>query len=502
MKIVIVGGVAGGASTAARLRRLDEHAEIILLERGGYISFANCGLPYYIGGVIKDREDLLVQTVEGMRSRFHIDVRVLSEATGIDRSAKKIRILEHSTGRQYDESYDYLVLATGSSPVVPDIKGIEADNIFTLWNMKDTDNIKRYITEKTPKTAAIVGAGFVGLEMVENLRELGMEVSLIELQPQVLPQIDKDIAGLLAQEMIQNGVMLYLGESVREFESMPDGSADVHLSGGNKINADMVILSIGVRPNSELAKDAGLELNNRGGIVVDERLKTSDPHIFAVGDAVQIRSRITGEPVMVPLAGPANKEGRICADVLCGVDREYKGAVSSSVIKVFGLTAAQTGLTQKALKDMGHTEDEDFFVVRTYAASHAGYYPGAEQIACKLYYDKDGKVLGAQAVGKEGVDKRINAIAVALHFGADVTDLAELELCYAPPFSSAKDPVNILGYMAQNQLEGIVDFISYEQALKWIDEDSIFLDVREDDEVSAGCVERSVLASPQNLVHK
>lgn len=484
-KVVIVGGVAGGAGTAARLRRLDESAQIVLLERGDYISFANCGLPYYIGDTIKERGNLLVMPAALMKSRFNIDIRVKNEVVEILRAEKKVKVVNHETGEEYLEDYDTLVLSTGSSPLMPNIEGIEGDNIFRLWNMNDTDRLKAYVVEKKPQSAVVVGGGFIGLEMVENLIHLGLDVSLVEMQEHVMPNVDLDIAKVIHSELEKNGVKLYLGKGVTAFGDGEKGKV-VTLNTGEQLTCDMVMLCIGVSPNGQLAKNAGLRVNQRGGIIVDDYLKTDDDNIYALGDVIEVKNFVSGKPVMIPLAGPANKQGRICADNINGKKVAYPGSMGTSVAKIFDLAVAATGLTKKALQMNGLELGKDFFEVKTHAWSHATYYPGSSQMAIKLFFDKDGKILGAQAAGKEGVDKRIDVIATVMKLGGNVSDLKSLELCYAPPFSSAKDPVNMLGFMADNKTSGLVDFISCEQ-LEDLDMDqTIILDVREQAEVDNG----------------
>ncbi|MGI6153121.1 MAG: FAD-dependent oxidoreductase [Christensenellaceae bacterium] len=484
-KIVIVGGVAGGASTAARLRRRDEHAKIVLLESGPYISFANCGLPYYIGGVITDRDELLVMDEESFEDRFCVDVRPMNEARSIDRAKKTVQVLDKKTGETYNEPYDQLVLATGSAPLRPPVPGIDGERIFTLWNMEDTDILKAYIDETKPKKAVVVGGGFIGIEMAENLVHLGMDVTLVEMMPRCMAHLDHDMAEVLHEELLKNGVEPRLGRKVVRF-SDDGGEKLVELDDGNKIPCDIVLLSMGVRPRSELAKEAGLSLNGRGGIVTDGMLRTSDENIYAVGDVIEVNHFVSGEKTMIPLAGPANKQGRLCADNLMGDGKTYAGTQGSSVAKVFDMTAASTGMNTEQIEAGGQVFGTDFFAVKTYAWSHATYYPGAERFAIKLLYTKEGKILGAQAVGEQGVDKRIDVIATAMRLGGTIYDLTALELCYAPPYSSAKDPVNMLGFMAENHLSGKVRFIHYNELGKLDPTKTIYLDVREGFEVEEG----------------
>ena len=458
-KTVIIGGVAGGATTAARLRRKDESMEIVLLERGEYISYANCGLPYHVGDVIKNRESLLLQTPEAMKKKFNIDVRVQNEAVKINPEDQTVTIKDLKKGIEYEESYDYLVIATGSSPVVPPIPGIDGPDIYTLWTVPDTDRIKKVIETKKPKTAAVIGGGFIGLEMAENLNRAGLQVSIVEMQDQVMAPLDFEMAQLLHENIEMNGVSLLLGDGVASFEHK-DGKTLITLNSGKELQTDMVLLSIGVRPNSELAGEAGLKLNGRGGILVDEMLRTSEENIYAVGDVTEVENYVLKEPAMIPLAGPANKQGRICADNIAGGQKKYKGTLGTSVAQVFDLTAAAAGVNEKTLIRKGKVRGKDYETVLINQKSHAGYYPGAVPVTLKLLFDLDGNILGAQAVGQEGVDKRIDVLAGAMRSGNTIYDLEELELAYAPPYSSAKDPVNMLGFTAENVLEKMVSFMS------------------------------------------
>jgi len=458
-KTVIIGGVAGGATTAARLRRKDESMEVVLLERGEYISYANCGLPYHVGDVIKNRESLLLQTPEAMKKKFNVDVRVQNEAVKINPEDQTVTIKDLKKGIEYEESYDYLVIATGSSPVVPPIPGIDGPDIYTLWTVPDTDRIKKVIETKKPKTAAVIGGGFIGLEMAENLNRAGLEVSIVEMQDQVMAPLDFEMAQLLHENIEMNGVSLLLGDGVASFEHK-DGKTLITLNSGKELQTDMVLLSIGVRPNSELAGEAGLKLNGRGGILVDEMLRTSEENIYAVGDVIEVENYVLKEPAMIPLAGPANKQGRICADNIAGGQKKYKGTLGTSVAQVFDLTAAAAGVNEKTLIRKGKVRGKDYETVLINQKSHAGYYPGAVPVTLKLLFDLDGNILGAQAVGQEGVDKRIDVLAGAMRSGNTIYDLEELELAYAPPYSSAKDPVNMLGFTAENVLEKMVSFMS------------------------------------------
>lgn len=489
-KVIIVGGVAGGASAAARLRRMDEHAEIIMLERGPYISFANCGLPYYIGGTIASRDALLVQTPEGMNARFNIDVRVENEVLAIDRERKIVQIKDIRNNRVYDESYDKLILSPGSTPLKPPIPGIDSPNIFSLWNIPDVDRIKSYVDHVKPKTVAVIGGGFIGLEMAENLHDLGMEVSVVEMADQVMAPIDFEMAQIVHKHMKMKKVGLYLGDGVKSFE-YHNGATKVSLQSGKQLEVDMVILSIGIRPQSELAKQAGLEVNARNGIIVDGHMQTSDPNIYAIGDAVEVTEFISGTKTMIPLAGPANKQGRICADNVAGKSVLFKGSMGTSVAKVFDLTVAATGINEKTLKRDGKVYGQDYFTVLVHPNSHAGYYPGALPMTLKVIFDKDGKVLGAQNVGYDGVEKRVDVIATAIRFGASVYDLAELELAYAPPYSSAKDPVNMAGFVGENILNGLEKPFQWHE-FKDMSSDKVVLDVREPLEREMGFIPNSI----------
>lgn len=493
-KILIVGGVAGGATAAARLRRKDESAHIILFERGEYISFANCGLPYYIGGVIKERDKLFVQTVEGMRERFNIDVRNLTEVLSVNRERKTVTAFSMQKNETYEESYDVLVLSPGAKPIKPPIPGIEdAKNLFVLRSIPDTDNIKSFIAENKPKSAVVVGGGFIGLEMAENLTELGIKVTIAEKLPQVMRTLDFEMAQFVHQELNARGVDLVLGDGISGFE---DGGATVRLESGRALKADMVILSIGVAPENTLAKSAGLALGSRGHIRTNEHLQTLDaktgevvPDIYAIGDAIEVKDAVTLDPTAIPLAWPANRQGRLVADHICGLDAAYKGTLGTSVAKVFGLTAASTGNNEAQLRAKGIP----FLAVHAHRTNHASYYPGAHNIALKLLFSPDGKkIYGAQAVGREGTEKRIDVIAAAMRLGASVYDLQDLELAYAPPYSSAKDPVNILGYVAANAVDGPYRFVHGEKIDELIRDGGFLLDVRTPVEFSAGHIEGAV----------
>lgn len=484
-KVLIVGGVAGGASTAARLRRLDEGAEIIIFEKGKYISYANCGLPYYIGNVIKERDALLLQTPEIMKQKFNVDVRTENEVIAINREEKEIVVKNLKTGNIYREKYDVLVLSTGSFPVRPPIEGINAPNIFTLWTVPDTDMIKNYIKEQNLKRAAVIGGGFIGIEMAENLHQLGMEVSIIEMQDQIMPAMDYEMAQILHENIRSNNVNLILKDSVTRFV-YKDSITSIYLQSGKIVDADLIIVSTGVRPNSELAKDAGLSVNERGGIVVDKYLRTSDENIYAIGDVIKVEDFVSKEDTMIPLAGPANKQGRICANNICGANEAYNGTQGTAIAKVFDMAAASTGLNEKSLKKKDLVYKKDYFSALIYQRSHAGYYPGAAPLALKLLFDPDGKIFGAQAVGQDGVDKRIDTLAATIRLGGTIYDLKELELAYAPPFSSAKDPVNMLGFVAENILTGKVDFLRWDEIETLDLETTTILDVTEAMERTVG----------------
>lgn len=485
MKILIVGGVAGGASAAARARRLDEQAEIILFERGEHISFANCGLPYHISDVIDDREKLLVTTPEIMKSKFNIDVRIKNEVLRIDRAKKEILVKNLLDGQEYHESFDFLILSPGASAIKPPISGIELPGIFSLRNMEDMDRIKTAITGKS--TAMVVGGGYIGLEMAESLRHAGLKVVMVELADQVMGPADREMAAMLHTEITMQGVDLKLGQSVNGFEKDGEGLR-VMLSSGQKVLVDVVIMAIGVRPENGLAKAAGLEIGVTGGIKVNPQMQTSDPSIFAVGDAVEVKDFITGKPSLIPLAGPANRQGRIAVDNIFGLPREYRDTQGSAVCKVFDLTFAMTGLSEKQAVKNAVRYDKIF----VHPANHASYYPGASSISLKMVYDPDtGRVLGGQAVGLEGVEKRIDVLAVAIRAGMTVYDLEELELCYAPPYGSAKDPVNYAGFVAANLLRETARHFHVAEIATLKPEQKL-LDVRNPDEVLAGAIPGAV----------
>jgi len=484
-KIVIIGGVAGGATAATRLRRLNEEDKIVLFEKGEYISFANCGLPYHVGGVIKERENLLLQTVDGMNQQYGLDVRNFSEVLEINPQSKSVTVLNHQTGERYIESYDQLIISTGAKAIVPPIVGLEeADNVFRLRNIPDMDQIKAYIAENQIATATVVGGGFIGLEMMENLVELGIQVQLIEMAPQVMPTIDIEMAQLIHSQMNIHGVNLILNDGLKEFRQ---NGRELLLTSGKTLQTDMTILSIGVLPENTLAKVAGLELGYKGGIKVNQQLQTSQPDIYAIGDAIEVIDLVSGQPTHIPLAWPANRQGRLVADIINGSDAGYFGTQGTAVAKVFELTVASTGNSERLLKQAGI----EYETIHIHPNSHAGYYPGASPIALKLLFGIDGKILGAQAIGTEGVEKRIDVIATAMRFGARADQLASIELSYAPPYSSAKDPVNMLGYTADNILSGKVATFQWSQVDELISNNAFLLDVREEFELATGTIESS-----------
>lgn len=488
-KVVIVGGVAGGASAAARLRRNDESAEILILEKGPYISFANCGMPYHVGGTIPRRENLLLVSPARMRKRFNIEVRTGNEVTGIDRKNKTVLVREVESGRSYEETYDVLVLSPGAEPVSPSIPGIDGEGIFTIWSIPQMDSILGWIKDKQPRHAVVVGGGYVGIEMAENLRDRGLDVSLVEMVAQVLSPLDYDLVQWCHRELSENGVDLRLGERVTSF-SMEGDTIRVTLKSGDEIETGLVVLAMGVKPRSELARQAGLELNEKGGIIVNDKMQSA-PCIYAVGDAVEVVDAVNGEPAMIPLAGPANKQGRIAANVIAGIEDSYGGTLGASVVKVFSLTAASVGHNTRQLKAEGKERGKDYHEVLVRPLSHAGYYPGAEQMTLKVLFAADGSILGAQAVGRDGVVKRIDVIATAMKLGAKVTELTRLELCYAPPYGSAKDPVNLAGYVAENLLVG--NDMVYWDEIDTLDPDTFtILDARTEGEYSRGHIKGSV----------
>ncbi len=452
MKVVIVGGVAGGATAAARIRRLDEQAEIVVFERSGYISYANCGLPYYIGGVIEDPEELTLQTPESFFSRFRVAMRVRHEVTAIHPGKKTVSVTNLETGETFDESYDKLILSPGAKPTQPRLPGVGLDRLFTLRTVEDTFRIREYIDRNHPQSAVLAGGGFISLELAENLRELGMEVTIVQRPKQLMNPFDPDMASFIHSEMRRHGVKLALGHTVEGFEEK-NGGVDVLLKDEAPLHADMVVLAIGVSPDTHLAQEAGLELGVKGSIVVNDRMETSVPDIYAVGDAVQVKHFVTGQDVLLSLAGPANKQGRIAADNICGGDSRYRGSQGSSVIKVFDMTAASTGVNETNARKAGLDVD----TVILSPMSHAGYYPGGKVMTMKVVFEKKTyRLLGAQIVGYEGVDKRIDVLATAIRAGMKATELKDLDLAYAPPYSSAKDPVNMAGFMIENIASGVL----------------------------------------------
>ncbi|MZK51116.1 CoA-disulfide reductase [Clostridium beijerinckii] len=486
-KIIIVGGVAGGASTAARLRRLDENVDIIIVEKGEYISFANCGLPYYIGETIDERGKLIVQTVEEMSSKFNLDIRNLNEVISIDKENKKVKIKNYRTNEEYEETYDILVLSPGAAPLKPAIPGInECDNLFTLRNIPDTDKIKSYVDNNKPKHVTVIGGGFIGLEMAENLHARGIDITLVEAGEQVMAPLDIEMASIIHEHLIDKNVELILKDGVSSFESK---GKKIILSSGKEITTDMIILSIGVKPETTIAREANLNLNERGAIVVDKFMKTSDPSIYALGDAVEVMDFVNKKPTMIPLAWPANRQGRIVADNICGKNTEYKGTLGSSVAKVFDYTVATTGNNEKILKRLGIAYE----TIHIHPGSHAGYYPGSFPIAFKLIFDpKLGKIFGAQGVGLDGVEKRIDVLSAAIKGNFTVFDLQDFEPCYAPPYNSAKDPVNMLGYYASNIIEGFEKTIQWNEIDKLDKEKSLIIDVREEFELVTGGFDNSI----------
>ncbi|MBE6791403.1 MAG: CoA-disulfide reductase [Ruminococcaceae bacterium] len=481
MKTVIIGGVAGGATAAARLRRLDEKAEIIILERGEYVSFANCGLPYYIGGVITDRGDLTLQTPQSFKARFNIDVRVLNEAVKIDPETKTVTVKNLRTGETYEEAYDNLILSMGAEPIRPNIDGADGSNVFTLRNIPDTLKIKNYIDTAKPRSAVVIGGGYIGVEMAENLAEAGLKVSVVELSDHLIAPLDFDMAADVHRYIKSKGICLHLNNGVKAI------SGNTVILQNGEITADMILMSVGVRPETAIAKACGIELNPRGSIVVNNKMQTNIPDIYAVGDAVEVEDFITKKPAFIPLAGPANKQGRIAADNIAGFESVYTGTQGSAVLKLFDMTVATTGLNEKAATAAGIDYDKTY----TYSASHATYYPGAAQMSIKALWDKKTlQIIGAQIVGFDGVDKRMDVLAAAIRFGAKITDLTTLELCYAPPFGSAKDPVNMLGFVAENIVSGKLKQFFWHDVEKLPRDGSVFLlDTRTPFEVMNGKID-------------
>jgi len=492
-RLLIVGGVAGGASAAARARRLDEQAQIIVFERGPHVSFANCGLPYFVGGEIADKSALLVQTPASLHTRFNLDVRCSQEVLAIDRAGRRVRVRDLASGRDYEEAYDALLLSPGAAPLRPPIPGIERPGHFTLRIVPDAEEITAWLEEMPKGRAVVVGGGYIGLEMAEQLHRRGLAVTVVEALPQVLAPFDPEMAAWLHQELRAQGVTLCLGDAVAAFEPPAPGQSArasvVVLKSGRRLEADVVILALGVRPETELARRAGLEIGALGGIRVNDRMQTSDPHIWAVGDAVEVRDRVTGAWALIPLAGPANRQGRIAADNIFGRDARYEGTWGTAVLRVFSLTAACTGASEKTLRQAGIPH----LALHLHPGSHAGYYPGATPIALKILFAPDtGKLLGAQAVGRDGVDKRIDVLATALQAGLTVHDLADLELAYAPPFGSAKDPVNLAGMAAQNVLAGDVRLAQWHEVAGIDPATTVLLDVRTPAERQKGFIPGSI----------
>ena len=486
-RILIVGGVAGGASCAARLRRLDETAEIFVFERGPDVSFANCGLPYYVGGVIPQRQALLVATPERFRDVFRVEVRTRRDVRRIDRAAKTIEVCNVPSGEITREPYDVLVLSPGAAPIRPPLPGIDLPGIFCLRSLEDADRVHGWITERRAAHATVVGAGYIGLEVTENLVRRSLSVTLLERLDQVMPPFDPEMVEPVSRELLRQGVHLRFGDPVAAFEPGPDNGVTVVTQTIHRFPSDVVVFSVGVKPEVQLARDAGLDIGALGGIRVDDQMRTSDPAIFAVGDAVEVRDFITGQPTLTPLAGPANRQGRIAADAICGRDARYRGTQGTAVVGVFDLTLAMTGASEKALRRAGVPYEKSY----THSLHHAGYYPGGQQLSLKLLFDpSSGRLLGAQAVGKAGVEKRMDVLATAIQHGATVYDLEEAELCYAPQYGSAKDPVNIAGFVAANILRGDVDVAHWSdwKARQAAGETPLTLDVRPAAAVAAGAV--------------
>lgn len=486
MKVVIVGGVAGGASAAARLRRLDEQAEIIVFERTGFVSYANCGLPYYIGGVIEEESALTLQSPKGFWDRFHITVKTSHEVSAIHPEEHTVEVHNLETGEHFIETYDKLILSPGAHPIRPELPGIDSKRLFCLRTVEDTLRIHSYVQEHKPASAVVVGGGYIGIEAAENLRELGLEVTLLQRPKQLMNSLDFDMATFVHMKMRDSGINLHLGANVTGFQKV-DGRIVTNIAEGSPITADMVLLAIGVMPESHLAKEAGLQLGMKGAIAVNDRMETSAPDVYAVGDAVQIKHQVTGEDTVISLAGPANKQGRIVADVIAGLNSRYKGSLGSSVIKVFDLTVANTGLSEKAASAAGYQYES----VVLSPGSHAGYYPGATPMTMKVVFEQETlRLLGAQIVGGEGVDKRIDVLATAIQAGIRADQLKDLDLAYAPPYSSAKDPVNMAGFMIENLATGIVKQWHWDQEPSLPRDGSVqLLDVRTTGEYKRGHIE-------------
>jgi NADPH-dependent 2,4-dienoyl-CoA reductase/sulfur reductase-like enzyme/rhodanese-related sulfurtransferase len=487
-RVLIVGGVAGGANAATRLRRLDEKAEIIVFERGRYVSFANCGLPYHIGGEIVERSKLLQHTPETLKNRFALDVRTENEVVKIDRGRKEVEVLNRAKNTTYRERYDYLVLSPGASPFRPPVPGLELPGVFSLRDVPDMDRIIAWIDEKKPARAAVVGGGFIGLEMTEQLHRRGVSCTVFESNPQVLMPLDAELAALVHKEIRAHGVSIKVGDGVAGMETTSNGALRVTTRSGATQEVDIVIWSIGVRPETTLAREAGLELGETGGIKVSNSMQTSDPAIYAVGDCIEVRHGITHQPTFIPLAGPANRQGRIVADTICGIKSEYKGTIGTAIVRVFSLTAACTGANERLLRK----NNIPYQAIHLHPASHASYYPGAAQLACKvLFHAETGRILGAQAVGADGVDKRIDVVATAIHGGMTIEDLGDLELCYAPPFSSAKDPVNMAGMVGKNVRGGLVALAQWND-VEALSATATVVDVRDADEFEEGALPNAI----------
>lgn len=486
-KVIIVGGVAGGASAATRLRRLDERAEIIIIERDEYISYANCGLPYYIGGTIQERSKLLVQTPEMMKKRSRIDVRVNSEAVKIN-TLDRIVTIQQNGQETYEENYDFLILSPGAKPIRPSLEGIDHPRILSLRNIPDTDRLKSMVDLDTVKTVTVIGGGFIGVEMAEVLTERGLKVTLVEAAPHILAPFDDDVVPIAEKEMQDHGIRLLLGDPVAKFGSADDNTVEITLKSGYTHQADLVVLAIGVAPDTAFLQDSGIKLGPKGHILVNEHLQTNCDGVYAVGDAIEISDWVTRIQTAVPLAGPANKQGRIAADHIAGLPSRYAGAQGTSILKIFGLTAASTGSNERTLRRLGIP----YHAALVHPGSHAGYYPGAEPLTLKLIYDDQGKVLGAQGFGYDGVDKRIDVLATVIRLKGTIHDLTELELAYAPPYSSAKDPVNMAGFVAQNDLNGMSPLIHLTDIHDRDPESTMLLDVRSPQEYATGHIPEAV----------
>lgn len=484
MKVIIIGGVAGGATTAARLRRLDEKAEIVIVDRGSHVSFANCGLPYYLGDVIKNQEDLILQTPQSFKNKYNVEVRLRNEVTHIDIKNKKLSVRDVDTGKEYEESYDKLVLSPGASPIVPPIEGTTLPGVFTLRTVPDTLAIDRYMEEKKPAHAVVVGGGYIGLEMAENLIEAGVKVTVVELMDHVIAPLDEDMAQVVEHYLVKKSVGLKLKNGLQKIEQ--DGeNLKIYLQDG-EVTAQMVLLSVGVRPDTGFIKSSGIQMDQRGAIIVNQNLETNEPDVYALGDAAKMPHGITGEPSVVALAGPANKQARIVADRIAGINSSYTGAIGTAIIKLFDMTVATTGLNQRAAKEAGYEYDK----LLISPAPHATYYPGGKNMFIKVLWNKnDQKILGAQIVGYGGVDKRIDVLATAIGLKASITDLTALDLAYAPPFGSAKDPINMVGFVAENIIGGKMKQAFWEELTQiQQDKNAMLLDVREDEEVERGIV--------------